>query len=100
MFLRKGYEWALLLFDLEEKKIAVRPLTNSDRRAYRITYHKNSSQAWVCSKSFLKTLGWEGGRHQLMACWDSRKLRVEFNIPDWERRAKAQVVVMEARRAG
>jgi hypothetical protein len=100
MFLRKGYEWALLLFDPEDKKIAVRPLTQPDRRAYRITYHKNGVQAWVCSKSFLKSLGWEGRRYQINAYWSWRRLLVEFDIPDWMKRSKAKVVVMEARRAG
>jgi hypothetical protein len=100
IFLRKDYEWAFLLFDPEEKKIAVRILTHPDRRAYRICYHRNARQAWVYSKGFLKTLGWDGWRYQLNAYWNSRRLLVEFDIPDWEKRSTAKVVVMEARRAG
>jgi hypothetical protein len=97
LFLRNGYECALFLFDPEEKKIAVRLLKNADIRAYRIVYHRNACQSWVCAKSFLKTLGWQGGRHQLKASWDPRQLQVEIAIPDLEKRAKARVVVMQAR---
>lgn len=100
MFLRKGYEWALFLVDREEMRLAVRPLTHPDRRAYRITYHRNARQSWVCSKSFLKSLGWDGCRYQLFASWNSRRLLVEFDLPVWEKRSKAKVVVMKARRAG
>jgi hypothetical protein len=100
MFLRKGYEWALFLFDPKEMRLAVRPLTHPDRRAYRITYHKNARQSWVCSKSFLKSLGWDGCRYQLNAFWNSRRLLVEFDLPVWEARSKAKVVVMKARQAG
>jgi hypothetical protein len=100
MFLKKGYEWAFLRVDREKKKIRVCPLTHPDRRAYSISYHKNAREAWVFSKGLLKAIGWKGWRYRLNAYWNPRRLLVEFDIPDCEKSSKANVVVMEVRRAG
>jgi len=70
LFHENGFNWALLLEDAAQRKIAVRPLTRSDKRAYRICYSARLSQAGIHAKSFLLLLGWDRRGYQLDARWD------------------------------
>jgi hypothetical protein len=89
-----GAEWAPLEFDRAQRKIAVRPLNKRDKRAFRINYVPNFSQAAVCAKSFLLQLGWDKRRYQVEAQWDEQKSLLEFKMP-WARSDRIELLPLE-----
>lgn len=53
IFHENAVESVLLLLDKEQGKIALRPITKKDSRAYRVTYGKNKNGCSFSGKSFL-----------------------------------------------
>jgi hypothetical protein len=84
MFREKAVESALLLFDIKKRKVALRTTTKTDVRSYSITY--TPDQAFICARSFLKEIGWDGRAYKIPAEWDEKESLLEFEIPRWGRK--------------
>lgn len=53
IFHGNAVEFVLLLFDKDQEKIALRPISKKDKRAYKITYPKNLNGCSFSGKGFL-----------------------------------------------
>jgi hypothetical protein len=73
-------ENVLLLWDEERRRVAIRPITKKDKRAYRLTQGKSSSM--FSGKSFLEYIGYDMGEtRSFPAEWNEEDEIFEVEIP-------------------
>ncbi len=80
---KKKAKAVLLLSDSTRRKLAVRPVSDRDKRAYIIAYGRNFTQAALVVRAFLVALGWDGRKYSLDANWDDDSSLLEFEMPEW-----------------
>jgi hypothetical protein len=80
-FRAKAVEAALLLSDLEQQMMALRPTGKKDKRSYIISY--GAGQAFLSARSFLKAMGWDERTYRIPAEWNEKESHLEFKIPVW-----------------
>jgi hypothetical protein len=94
IFTKNGVKAVLLLSDLENRRIAMRPTTADEKWSYAVRFNTNRTQACVSGASFLKAMGWDGTKCKIDASWDEANSLVEFRMPDWGRCERGKLVPM------
>jgi len=56
---KDAVEVVILLWDSEERKVGVRPITKRDSRAYRVSYGKKGNGAGFSAKTFLDYINYD-----------------------------------------
>ncbi|HEX3560450.1 MAG TPA: hypothetical protein VHU19_14680 [Pyrinomonadaceae bacterium] len=83
-FRQNAVEYVLLLWDKEQRKIALRPITKKDSRAYSLGYDKPGKQggAGFTAKTFFNFIGYESKETKsLPASWNEGEGMLEIEIP-------------------
>jgi hypothetical protein len=76
-------EFVLLLFDKEQHKVALRPLSKRDKRAYKITYPKNVNGASFSGKGFLDAVKIDYSKKRTFpAKWDENEGLLEMSLSE------------------
>jgi hypothetical protein len=86
IFHQQAVEFVLLLWDKTNRKLALRPLTKKDSRAYKLTYGqiKNNQPNGLTfsARSFLSHIGWDYAEKKVMpAAWNEEEGIMECEIP-------------------
>jgi hypothetical protein len=73
----------LLLWDRENLKLAIKPLSKKDNRAYSIAYSHKGSGSTITARGFLAWIGYstEPGTVTLDAVWNEKEGIFEVKIP-------------------
>jgi hypothetical protein len=80
IFHDNAVESVLLLFDKEQGKIALRPYTKKDSRAYRVTYGRNKNGCSFSGKSFLDFAKFDYSRKRTFpAVWNENDGLMEIS---------------------
>lgn len=93
---REAAEFVLLLWDKERLRIAVRPLTKKDSRAFRIQYGHHGGGNVAC-KSFLMWIGLNlPEKINVAAVWNENESMLELDIPPavFSKEAQRQILPM------
>jgi len=81
VFHENAVESVLLLSDKEQGKIALRPYTKKDSRAYRVTYGKNKNGCSFSGKSFLDFIKFDYSRKRTFpAVWNENEGLLEISM--------------------
>jgi hypothetical protein len=77
-----GVKAALLLWDKNTNKFAIKATSKSDRNAYAITLTPGSSSGSLRAMAFLNYIGW-GAKHResLPATWNEKEKMLETILP-------------------
>jgi len=81
---KEAFDFVLLLWDKEHRKMAIRPITKKDSRSYRIHYSKRRNGAGFHAKTFLDYVGYThgtGGTKAIPATWNQVDNIFEAEIP-------------------
>ncbi len=81
-FEKNAVEFVLVLWDAENKKIGIRPITKKDPRAYRLKYGENGNGAGFSAKTFFDYIGLDVTESRPMpASWDSEQEMLVIDVP-------------------
>ncbi len=73
-------EFILLLWDKDNRRVAIRPITKRDKRAYKLSYTKSSAQ--FSGKSFLEYINYDFSEtRSFPAEWNEDEGVFEIEIP-------------------
>jgi hypothetical protein len=76
-----GVKFVLLLWDRENRRLAIKSVNKGDKNAFAVSIVRNSS-ARLGSKSFLAHIGWNAPRRETMAAsWDAQEKMFEVTLP-------------------
>jgi hypothetical protein len=82
IFHQNAVEYILLLWDRERRKVAIRPISKKDVRAYRLTYGPKANGASFSARSFMNHIGWESKeKFTSPATWNEEQSILEFELP-------------------
>jgi hypothetical protein len=86
IFYQDAVEFVLLLWDSDNLRVALRPLTKKDKRAYKLSYGPVSNNqpngASFSARTFQNHIGWkEGGSVVMPAEWNPKEGLMEFTGP-------------------
>lgn len=73
-FEKDAVEFVLLMWDKESRKIAIRPISKKEQRAYRVTYGAKGNGAGFSAKTFLDFIE--------LDFTESRNMPIEWNDTD------------------
>jgi len=75
-------EFVLLLWDKERNKIAIRPITKKDKRAYIVTFAPKGNGAGFSAKTFFKYIGYDYAETRSLAAeWNENEGILEIDVP-------------------
>jgi hypothetical protein len=78
---KNAVEFVLLLWDRENRKVAVRPITKKDSRSYKLSYGRNQNGCGFAAKSFMDYIGWKSDEKQSFpARWNEEEEILEFSL--------------------
>ena len=101
MFRTNAVESVLLLYSIEERRIALQPIAKKDKRSYSIAYGPEPlCQASVSARIFLREIGWDGRWHKLPAQWNEKESLLECTIPGWKDNKVPEPLPTKRRKAG
>ena len=92
---KNGVEAVLLMSDRDRRKIAFKPISKKDKRAFMIAYGKNFGGSSMSAKGFLDDLGWDGKKYTIPGIWNEDQSLFELDLPEWSRDAKQKMVGVE-----
>lgn len=76
-------EFVLLLWDKEQKTMAIRPTRKKDTRTYRVCYSKRGNSAGFSAKTFADYIGLDlTETRTTTASWNDAESQLEAKIPD------------------
>lgn len=79
---KAAVENVLLLWDKENRRIGVRPITKKDDRAYKIHWNKRGDGAGFSAATFLKHIEYNASETRTFpARWDEEQLIFEIEVP-------------------
>ncbi len=79
---KEAVEFILLLWDRESRKIAIRPITKKDPRAYRVSYGQKGNGAGFSAKTFLDFIELDYGESRNMpVLWNDQENAYEVEVP-------------------
>lgn len=82
IFQERKVSFAVLLFDRESSRCAVRMATNKDEGAYRITYNEKSNGAGFSAVTFLNYIRYDWTKTRAFNSeWDEKERMFVFSIP-------------------
>ena len=86
VFHQRAVEFVLLLWDKDNRKLALRPLTKKDARAYKLSYgqvkNNQPNGATFSARTFLSHIGWDSKEKQVMpALWNEEQEIMECEVP-------------------
>ncbi len=82
LFQKDAIEFVLLLWDTEERKLAIRPITKKDTRAYRIAYSKKGNGSGFSAKTFFDYIGLDySSTFSVLAQWNEEEGLLEADVP-------------------
>jgi hypothetical protein len=82
IFHKSAVEYVLLLWDREHRKVAIKPLSKKDPRAYRLTYGLKANGASFSARSFMNHIGWDSKeKFTAPAVWNEDQSILEFELP-------------------
>jgi hypothetical protein len=90
IFKKNGIEAVLLLSDSDGRKFALRAASKNEKLSYPVGY--TGSSGYVTARSFLISIGWDGEKYKIDACWDEASSLVEFRMPEWGRKESGRLV--------
>jgi hypothetical protein len=83
LFEKEAVEYVLVLWDKEQKTVALRPIRKKDARTYHIHYGKSGSYASFSAKSFLDYIGFISEEtRNIPATWNEDENQLEAKIPE------------------
>ena len=91
-------EFVLLLWDKDSRRVAIRPITKRDKRAYKLSYTKSSSQ--FSGKSFLEYINYDFSvTRSFPAEWNEEEEVFEIEIPSehFKTKKQRQVVTLKSK---
>jgi hypothetical protein len=75
------YEYVLLFWDGDLKRMAIRPTKKKDPRAFRITYFKSGRNAAIAAKNFCELIGYDYSRNRsYIATWNEAEPGFEIDL--------------------
>ncbi len=81
IFKDKAVEFVLILWDEDNHKMALRPITKKDPRAYSVSYAKKGNFSGFSSKTFLEHIGYDSSEtHSFPAKWNENEDVLEIDI--------------------
>lgn len=90
-FEKNAVEFVLLLWDMELRRIAVRPISKRDPRAYRLSYGKKGNGAGFSAKTFFDFIGLDYSESRSMsATWNMEQEMLEMDVPTEHLAGKTQ----------
>ena len=79
---KNAVEFVLLLWDEDNLRLALRPISKRDSRAYKITYGLNNSGSSFSAKSFMDHIGWNlSANHTVAMAWNESEGMLEASVP-------------------
>ncbi len=82
IFHQNAVEQVLLLWDEERRKVAIKPISKKDARAYRLTYGPKANGASFSARAFMNHIGWESAeKFTAPATWNEEESILEFELP-------------------
>jgi hypothetical protein len=80
-----GAKYAQILWDRETLKLAIRPLTKRDARAFKVTFMKGKRGAALSARSFLNYIHWQQSKPFAAAVhWNEKEGLLEAVLPrEW-----------------
>ncbi|HUO35220.1 MAG TPA: hypothetical protein VMU43_09530 [Candidatus Acidoferrum sp.] len=82
IFHTNAVEYVLLLLDQDQGKVALRPITKKDQRAYKVTYGKNNNGCSFSGKSFLDFAKIDYSKtRSFPAVWNENESLLEVTLP-------------------
>lgn len=80
---KNAVEFVLLLWDQDNRKVGIRPISKKDPRAYRIKYSPNLGSASFSAKTFFDYIGLNYSQTRTRpAVWNDDDALLEVDIPD------------------
>ena len=78
----KGYNYAKLFWDAEDRKVGIKPMKKTDTFSYTLSYSKNRTVGWFSGTSFLKNVGIEYKKKTTAypVAWNNKEGLVEFAV--------------------
>lgn len=77
-----GMQFAHLLWDGDEHKIAIRPTTKEDENAFKVTIAQGKRGGAITASSFLKYIGWQNKKPVVVdAHWSDASGLLEAVLP-------------------
>jgi|ERR1051325_880560 hypothetical protein len=94
-FLKEAVEWVLLLWDRQARKVALRPITKKDARAYRVSYYKKSNGCGFSAKTFFDHIGIDySASFTVAAEWNEEEGILEATLPEEKLKDERQQKLM------
>ena len=82
IFAAAGVKAALLLWDENSNKFAIKATSKTDKNAYAVTLIPGRSSGILRAKSFLNSVGWKAKqRETLSATWNEKEKMLEITLP-------------------
>lgn len=79
---KDAVEFVILLWDQDSRKIAIRPITKKDPRAYRVSYGQKSNGAGFSAKTFLDFIEFDFTQSRNMPVeWNEQENMYEAQVP-------------------
>ena len=82
LFHKEAVELVLLMWDSDNHKIAIRPITKVDKRAYKVSYGRNRNSGSFAARSFLEHIKWrrDAPNYTTRAAWNEDLRMLEFVV--------------------
>lgn len=76
-------DYALLMWDRDNRSVAVKGISKKDNRAYSLRFAKKGNGAGFAAKAFLHHIGYDLSQTRSFPCeWNDEQNMFEFVIPD------------------
>lgn len=93
---KEAVEFVLLMWDSENRRIAMRPIGKKDARSYRLVYGQKGNGAGFSAKTFLDYIGLDySSSRVLQATWNVEQGILEAEVPAEFMVSKAQQNLLE-----
>ena len=77
-----GARFAYILWDAAAFKLAIRPVTKQDRRAFRVTFMKGKRGGSLSASAFLTYISWRSQKSiAIKAAWNEAEKLLEARLP-------------------
>lgn len=96
IFEKNAVEFVLLLWDKENRKIGIRPITKKDSRAYPVKYGPKNNGAYFAAKTFFDYVNLDYAETRAFpAVWNEEESILEAQIPAEHLRDERQQRLIE-----
>jgi hypothetical protein len=77
-----GAKYAQILWDRESFRLAIRPLTKPEARAFKLTFPNIRRGPTIAAQSFLKYIQWQSGKpFTTVVHWNEKERLLEADLP-------------------